>query len=89
MQESLRIQRYDGYEPRDPVEADEDDGLSHDVLDHGYGLDCYDLDDMCRASATAKRAAMQTWYTQHKGEWHIMQHVPPGLLQLVVHSSQY
>lgn len=89
VQESLSNQPYDGYDPGDPVEADEDDGLSHDALDHCYGLDCYDLDDMCRASATAKQAAMQTWYTQHKGDWDKMKHVPSGLLQLVVHSSQY
>lgn len=89
MQESLRNQPCDGYDPWDPVKADEDDGLSHDVLDHCYGLDCYDLDDMCRASATAKQAAMQNWYTQHKEDLVKMQRVPPGLLQLVVHSSQY
>ena len=92
MQEFWRSQPPDAHDPWDHMGVVEDgvefdEGAQH-IDEAAQHMDVYDLDTMCRTSATAKQAAMQKWHTQHKDKLCEMRRVPPGLLQLVARSSQ-
>ena len=58
----------------------EDKDEDHDA--HSVS-DAIDFNEMCKASVTAKKAAMRKWCEQHGTSSALVQGVPAGLLELL------
>lgn len=72
----------DGVSPFDPVWhgvgwGDEEEGQAHEP-------EPLDLDDMNRASSTARQMAMDHWYKKHRASPADLHGVPAGLLRMVI-----